>query len=125
MKYRNLCLINAVFDAHCDTCSVLKNSSFVTIPTEDEFLYCLEAILPTNLHSGKDTAALVKQVNQEHFPVVTYGFYHISNVFYYGENIADLQWERGTSKLPGRPDLECEKCDALFAIEDLPTGKPL
>lgn len=69
MKYRNLCLINAVFDAHCDTCSVLKNSSFVTIPTEDEFLYCLEAILQTNLHSGKDTAALVKQ---EHFPVVTY-----------------------------------------------------
>lgn len=44
---------------------------------------------------------------------------------WYGENIADLQWERGTSKLPGRPDLECEKCDALFAIEDLPTGKPL
>nr|DAE08757.1 MAG TPA: hypothetical protein [Myoviridae sp. ctLjW1] len=99
MKYRNLCLINAVFDAHCDTCSVLKNSSFVTIPTEDEFLYCLEAILQTNLHSGKDTAALVKQ---EHFPVVTYRWmpacFTISAILIYQERYWDTVHRMSSSK---------------------------
>ncbi len=78
-------------------------------------------------NSGRQAARALQRIDpEEQTPVVSFGDYSTSAVFYYGENIPALGWESDIEKKePGGMNWNAKNVMPHEAFEKLPVGEPI